>query len=115
MTLSEFEIKKIQKVVGQYVEKIRPKPDIRDKVDISFKITGQSFEIFEIRPRWDDPSQKIEGSVAKATYVKGTKKWKLYWMRADMKWHRYEPFRESESIEEILKVIEQDQYGCFWG
>ncbi len=115
MTLSDFEIKRIEKIVGLFVEKIRPAPEKRSQLDVSFRITGQSFEILEIRPQWDDPSNKIEGAVAKATYVKGTKKWKLYWKRADMKWHSYEPFRESESLEEILKIIGEDKHYCFWG
>lgn len=115
MALSEFEIKRIEKIVGQFVESRRPDPSKREQLDISFKISGQSFEILEIRPQWDNPDKKIEGSVAKATYVKSKKIWKLYWQRADMKWHGYEPFRESKSLEEILEVIKQDQYGCFWG
>ncbi|WP_442875404.1 DUF3024 domain-containing protein [Desulfobacula sp.] len=32
-----------------------------------------------------------------------------------MKWHGYEPFRESDSLEEVLEIINQDKYGCFWG
>ena len=115
MALSEFEIKRIEKLVGKFIEIRRPDPSIRNEVDISFRVTGQSFEIFEIRPRWDDPSIKIEGSMAKATYIKTTKRWKLYWKRADMKWHRYKPFGDSESLEEVLKAIDQDEYGCFWG
>ncbi len=115
MTLSEFEIKRIEKLVGRFVETRRPIPEKRNKLDFSFRVKGQSFEILEIRPQWDDPTKKIEGSVAKATYVKSTKKWKLYWQRSDMKWHGYKPFIESNSLEEILEVINQDKYGCFWG
>lgn len=115
MALSEFEIKRIEKLVGTFIDQRRPEPNIRHKVDISFRISGQSFEIFEIRPRWDDPNIKTEGSIAKATYVKKSKSWKLYWKRADMKWHWYEPFGTSESLEEVLEAINQDQYGCFWG
>ncbi len=115
MALSEFEIKRIEKLVGEFIESRRPEPSIRDELDISFKISGQSLEVFEIRPRWDDPSIKLEGSIAKATYVKKSKSWKLYWKRADMKWHWYEPFGQSESLEEVIDAIDQDQYGCFWG
>ncbi len=115
MAISEFEIKRIEKLVGNFVESRRPEPSIRNEIDISFRITDQSFEIFEIRPRWDDPNIKIEGSIAKATYVKKSKIWKLYWKRADMKWHWYEPFEDSESLEEILNAIDQDEHGCFWG
>ena len=115
MSLSEFEIKRIEKILGQFVEKIRPTPEKRDQIDISFSVSGQSFEIAEIRPQWNDPSKKIEGALAKGTYVKTSKTWKLYWQRADMKWHRYEPFPESKSLEAILEVIAEDRYGCFWG
>jgi len=115
MTISEFEIKRVEKLVGQYVESKRPPAHIRNELDISFRISNQSFEIFEIRPKWDDPSKKIEGSTAKATYIKSKNIWKLYWMRADLKWHSYQPFPTSKSLEKILKVIEEDSHGCFWG
>jgi hypothetical protein len=78
MALSEFEIKRIEKLVGDFIEQRRPEPSIRDEVDLSFKISDQSFEIFEIRPRWGDPKIKIELPVAKATYIKKSKSWKLY-------------------------------------
>jgi hypothetical protein len=78
MAISEFEIKKIEKLVGQFVERRRPASHIRNKLDFSFRISGQSFEIFEIRPEWNDPTKKTEGPIAKATYVKSKKKWKLY-------------------------------------
>ena len=115
MAISEFEIKRIEKIVGQFVESKRPAAHIRNELDISFRISDQSFEIYEIRPQWNDPSKKIEGPIAKATYVKSKKMWKLFWMRADLKWHSYQPYPVSNSIEKILEVIEQDSHGCFWG
>jgi hypothetical protein len=115
MVISEFEIKRIEKLVGQYVESRRPAAHMRSQLDISFRITGQSVEIVEIRPQWNDPSRKTETPVAKATYVKSQKLWKLYWMRADGKWHAYQPFPSSASLEKILETIEQDPHGCFWG
>jgi len=76
---------------------------------------NQSFEIFEIRPQWDNPTNKIEQPVAKATYVKTRRTWKLYWMRADFKWYSYQPFPESKSLEKVLEEIDRDPSGCFWG
>lgn len=115
MAISEFETKRIEKLVGDYVERIRPDVHIRKKLDISFRISGQSFEIFELRPRWDDPSETIESPVAKATWVKSKKIWKLFWMRADLKWHGYQPHPVAKSLEEVLVIIEQDSHACFWG
>ena len=116
MAISEFEIKRIEKLVGQFVESKRPAKHIRNKIDISFRISGQSFEIFEIRPQWNAPTKKIEDPVAKATYVKSKNEWKLYWMRADLnKWYGYKPFPVSKSLEKIFDVIGQDPDNCFWG
>jgi len=115
MPFSEFEIKKIKKVVGQYIEKRRPPAEIRNEVDLSFRISGQSVEIFEIRPLWNNPKEKIEEPVAKATYVKTQKLWKVYWQRADLKWHRYEPDPEVRTIEEFIDLVEKDDYACFFG
>ena len=115
MAFSEFEIKRLQKVVGRYIEKNRPPKHLREQVDLSFKIKGQSVEIFEIRPIWNNPKEKIEESVAKATYVKSRKLWKIYWQRADLKWHRYDPDPEVDSIEEFIVIVENDDYACFFG
>jgi len=115
MSFSEFEIKRLKKIVGQYIEKNRPPVDIRNEVDLAFKIEGQSVIIFEIRKLWDDDKKKIEPPVAKATYVKRQNVWKVFWHRADMKWHGYDPDPEVNTIEAFLKVIEEDKNACFFG
>ncbi len=115
MAISEFELKRIKKVVGTFVESRRPPAHIRERVDLAFRISGQSFEIFEVRAQRDDPEIMIEVAVAKGTYVKKNREWKLYWMKSDMKWHSYKPFPASKSLEDIIEIIEQDAYGCFWG
>jgi len=84
---------------------------MRDKLDFGYRQEGQSVEIFEIRPVWNDPSEKMESSIAKATYVKSKNQWKVYWMRADLKWHGYEPCRIVKNLEEFLQVVDEDQYG----
>ena len=57
MAFSEFEIKKLQKIVGRYIDKHRPPEHLRNEVDLSFRIQGQSVEIFEIRPLWNNPEE----------------------------------------------------------
>jgi hypothetical protein len=115
MALSEFEIRRIEKIVGNYVERRRPPPHIRPELDIGYRVEGQSVLLFEMRPTWREPSTKIESPVAKFTYVKTSGIWKIYWMRADLKWHSYQPHPEVDDIEDFLKVVDADEYGCFWG
>ncbi len=115
MSLSEFEIKKIEKTVGEYIERNRPPVHIRNKLDLGYIVKDQSVEIFEIRPLWNNPEDKIEASVAKATYVKNKKIWKVYWQRADLKWHKYVPDPEVKYIEQFVAIVERDDHACFWG
>ena len=115
MAFSEFEIKRIQKFVGRFIEENRPPVEVRDEADLSYRIEGQSVLIFEIRPLWKDPKEKIEEPVAKATYVKRNNLWKVYWRKADLKWHRYDPEPEVGSIEDFIKIVEMDEYACFFG
>lgn len=115
MALSEFETKRIEKEVRAFVEKRRPPPHIRPELDLGFRVKGQSVEIFEVRPRWRHPGEKLEHSVAKATYVKTQRIWRVYWQRADLKWHGYEPNPQVETLEEFLAVVDRDEYACFFG
>lgn len=97
------------------MEKRRPPISLRSKLDLGCRISGQSVELFEIRPRWNKPEQLFESAVAKTTYMRTQNVWKVYWMRADLKWHGYFPVPEVSSIEEFLDVVDRDEYACFWG
>lgn len=115
MALSEHEQHRFEKPVKAFIQLRRPPPHIRPKLDIGYRFENQSVEIFEIRPAFRRPNELVENAVAKATYVKGQQIWKVYWMRADLKWHRYEPQASVKSIEDFLAVVDEDQYGCFFG
>ncbi len=115
MALSEIERKKVEKAVGAYIDLHRPPPHIRPELDIDYRLTGHSVEIFEIRPMWRNPTEKMEQPVAKATFVRTQGIWKIFWMRADLKWHSYDVCPKVKDIEQFLVEVEKDQYGCFWG
>jgi hypothetical protein len=115
MALNDLERKRVENAVGAFVEKRRPAPHIRAKLDLGFRVSGQSVELFEIRPQWDRPEVKRESSFAKATYVRTQGMWKVYWKRANLKWYGYEPASEVAAIEDFLAVVQKDEYGCFFG
>ena len=115
MALSEFEQKRCERIVGAFIEKRRPPAHIRPKLDLGFRVTGQSVEIFEIRPQWDKPEVKRQHSVAKATFVKSENVWRVFWQRHDLKWHRYEPAPVVESLEAFVTLVNEDKHACFWG
>lgn len=116
MALSEFEYKRAQKLVGEFVERRRPPAHIRGKLDSAFRIERQSVVLFEIRPRWGGPpDETMEQPHAKATWVKARGIWRVYWMRADLKWHAYAPCPEVRDLESFLRVVGEDAHHCFFG
>ncbi|MGO1343393.1 DUF3024 domain-containing protein [Chromohalobacter japonicus] len=114
VALSEFEQKRIERAVAEFMSRNRPPANIRPQLDFSYRIDGQSLELFEVRPRWN-PSDLMEVPIAKASYVKSRGEWKVYWQRADLKWYRYEPTPEVKSVEAFLAIVEVDEHACFFG
>ncbi|MBL9113926.1 MAG: DUF3024 domain-containing protein [Verrucomicrobiaceae bacterium] len=68
-----------------------------------------------LRPAFNRLGEQIEDSIAKVRFVRSRSVWQLFWMRADLKWHRYPPCPETASLSEALHVIHQDTNGCFFG
>ncbi len=115
MAISEFEVKRIERELGKFLEKRRPPAHIRNEVDIGYRIDGQSITIIEVRPNWRDPCIRVETPMAKSTYVKSKKIWKVFWQRADMKWQSYQPAPVVKPVEEFLQVVDEDIHHCFFG
>ncbi len=95
MALSELEAARVRKALGGFVERRRPPPHIRPKLDLGFRVLGQSVELFEVRPVWRGaPGEKQEQPFAKATYVRAP---------------------EVATIEEFVALVHEDRYACFFG
>jgi hypothetical protein len=116
MALSELEVARVKKALHSFMQRRRPPPHIRPKLDLGFRISGQSVEIFEVRPAWQGLSQEPHVSpVAKATYVRKRNVWRVFWQRRDLRWHTYEPASEVSTIEDFVSVVAEDDHACFFG
>jgi hypothetical protein len=93
----------------------RPPAHILPKLDMGYRIENQSVLVFEIRPRFNKPDEKIESFIAKTTFVKAKNHWKVFWMRSDLEWHSYTPKPTVKTIDEFIKEIAEDKHHCFWG
>ena len=105
----------IIETMENYISRVRPKPEIRHQLDIGYEIKDQSVILCEIRPEWRNPAEIRAISYAKATFVKNKNAWKVYWQRADLKWHSYDPKPMVKQLSDFLKLVDEDKYGCFKG
>lgn len=115
MTLGLIESVEIIELMENYIERVRPRLEIRSKLDIGYEISGQSVILQEIRPLWNNPKEIQRLAYAKATYVKNKSIWKIFWMRANLKWHSYEPQPTVKLLYDFLKIVNEDKYACFKG
>jgi len=84
VVFAEIELARVRRALDAFMQQRRPPPHIRPKLDLGFRISGQSVEIFEIRPRRrGPPDEKHESPVAKATYVRARGVWRVFWQRRD--------------------------------
>jgi hypothetical protein len=116
VALTELERARVRKTVGTFVAGRRPPNQLRQQVDLAFRLAGQSVEIFEVRQAYGgEPGERIELPVAKATYVRSVRRWRVFWLRQDMKWHSYKPAPDVATIEEFVALVREDRNSCFFG
>jgi Protein of unknown function (DUF3024) len=116
MAFNDTEIARYADLIEKLIwSKRRPPLHLRDKVREGQRIEGHEIELFLVRPLFFDPSRRIESSIAKTRYIKSRDVWQVFWKRADGKWHWYPPRPEVKSFEGFLKLVNEDENGCFWG
>jgi len=115
MALSKEELAEHKKLLDLYMEAIWPPEKIRPKLDVGYSIDDQTIELYEIRPFWNNPEKILNHPYARSTWVKVKNRWKVYWRRADQKWHAYKPFPEVSTLGDFLRLVEDDEYCCFKG
>jgi Protein of unknown function (DUF3024) len=115
MAFSDTERLDIERMIDSFLDKRRPPVEIRNEVDLGCRIDRYCVEVFELRPMWRNPEETIESPVAKATYVRKTGLWKVFWMRGDLKWHRYDPSPAVGSLDRFFMIVDADENHCFFG
>ncbi len=105
-----------EREIEMFIESLRPEDsEIRKKLDYRYTYTNHTIELYEIRLAWNDPQVLRHEPLAKIRYIQSRRVWKLFWMRASLKWNAYAPLPESSRLQELLLTIKKDAHGCFFG
>ncbi len=114
MAFSEIELRWIEQEVGGFCKRKCP-PQLKDQVSLEYRIKGHAVELFERRPWWDGRPGHVEHSIAKLKFVRTTGEWRIFWMPSDSKWHAYDPTPMPSDLPALVREIDKDPYGCFFG
>jgi hypothetical protein len=115
MPFTPAELAMFDATIGALVQRRRPPEHLRDQLDLELEVDGHKVRIFTVRPLWSDPNRTVRSGVAQFTYTRTKDTWKLYWMRRDGKWHPWDPDENTGTLAELVRVVDDDRRGGFWG
>jgi hypothetical protein len=116
MAFTESEITEQMEVLEiAFWSRRRPPLHLRDNIREGQRFTDQSIELFFARPAFERPGKLFEESIAKIKFVRSRNVWRIFWKRASGKWAGYKPCAETSSLSDALRVIDGDDYSCFFG
>ena len=114
MPLSEFTKKLIETRLAEYCDRKIP-IHVRDRVKLIYRIIGTKVTLIETRPYHMNPSVWTETPIAQFRFDNATKKWSLYSLDRNSKWHLYDLIKPSADFEDMLKALDNDKTGIFLG
>jgi len=89
---------------------------VQEKIKLSYKIRGNSVTIFENRAPWREGMKGWTSmAIAQMRYDEKTGKWTLYCSDRNDRWHEYYDIESTKDIDKLLKEIDEDPTGIFWG
>src|SRR5262249_6711018 len=104
----------IETKLKKYCEKRVPE-EARSEIRLSFKIRGNSVTLTEDRPLFYGSIRMGGVPIAKFRFDPTTSKWTLYCADRNGRWHEYMESDPEEKIEKLLRHVDEDVTGIFWG
>ena len=114
VSFSELELKRIDRTVGELCRRGSP-PEHADQLRTVYEVEGHGVSVYEERPPWRGEGEWTRLGVARFRFYRSRREWQLYWMRRDLRWHRYDPDEMPTDLASLVAVVEADEYGAFFG
>jgi hypothetical protein len=112
-TLTEFERARIDRLFMAYRDRRIP-PRHRGTITLVWDFRERTVTLVELRPRLMVPDEWAELKVAQFRRDdEGL--WSLYCRDRNGRWHRYRPVPPSRDVEDLLREVDADPTGIFWG
>ncbi|WP_138974303.1 DUF3024 domain-containing protein [Patulibacter medicamentivorans] len=88
---------------------------LADQVRIELEVDRGALTIVEVQASWHARTEWTRLPVARLRFAKGTGLWTLYAPGRDARWRRYEGIGPAASVGPLLREVDRDPTGAFWG
>ena len=115
MPLPEFTRKLVETKLTKYCEQKMP-PHVRDQIRFGYRIRGNHVTLFDGKTslRSSRPSG-CDSVIAQFRFSPQDKKWSLYCADRNSRWHLYTRLPPSADFDELLREVDRDPTGIFYG
>jgi hypothetical protein len=113
MAIPELELARVSRALRRHCDKVPL--EIRDQLAKDFRLVRSDIELFERRPHCLERHRKVDHVVAKFRYNAKRGSWTLFWCDRNLRWHAYETMEDRRDFMELLREVEKDPTGIFWG
>lgn len=87
---------------------------LRKEIGFLVKAKDNRITVSEKRPLFSRPSETSCIEIFQVRYTNYDNRWHLYWMRKSGKWWPYVPHDLIQTIDDCLREVQSDGWGCFW-
>lgn len=106
----------VEKKLSAYCQQKVP-AHILHQVRLTFVVDGSTVTLIEARHTHAQPGTWVQRPIARFLFTAETACWTLYspHSRAKDAWQIYPDAKPVKAIDTLLKVVDEDPHGLFWG
>jgi len=94
---------------------LRVPQEVRDQVKMSHEFRANTVTLFEDRPRWNKPSEWVHMPIAQFRFDTKSGRWTLYCADRNSRWHLYELVSPTSNLGVLIREVDKDPTGIFFG
>lgn len=115
MSLPLHTLRLVEKRLGDYCRRVCP-PSFERQVRLGFRCEDTDVTLFEVRPAWSALGQSAEMHVDVARFRHESRGiWHFSYVDPWRRWRRYRWLPSSHNFVDLLRELDSDPHGVFWG
>ena len=115
MALQPFIRNTVDKKLRKFCDRELPSTAFGEIVRLQYEVRGNDVILLESRTHSFLPAEGRIYRVARFRYNPKDGTWSLYYVDRNEKWQEYMDIVPSPSLDDLLKEVQEDPTGIFWG
>lgn len=113
--IPELDLARLRKWIEAHNERVPP--NARAEIRYELDVTASAVTPMECRPPWspDYGPEWTRFPICRFRYTKAKGQWALYWRDRNLKFHLFDLVPPSRHIDDLIREVDADRTGIFWG